>query len=310
MDRAWVACILAVSLCCGCQPQAGDSQIDPSPPGRKNPAPPTATQPVGMTAKIGDTVQPVIEVTPGTAPDPRTHVLILRLQVITIEAPVGTVSGSEEIWSYVDEEPLGPARAAALGRNGLRVGLGRRDTWPDLARILKGLTAKGYTDRLMHCLPGKSVEVPLKDHDGEVTIFTSQADRTLSGSDYPPGQDLLSLLGTINEDQPWNVLITALPQIRAAQGRQHLVTRDGRVVFETRQEMFDFPALRFQLSVRAKDFLIVGPNAQSGNSSSPGHHFLVRDKDGSKFETVLVIIPEVLATAKPAEPPAQFLPPT
>ncbi len=311
MNRAWVVCILGVWLSCGCQPQPGDSQIEPPPAGAvKNPPVPATTQPVGMTAKIGDTVQPVIEVTPGAAPDPRTHVMILRLQVISIEAPVGTVSGSEDIWSYVDEEPLGPARAAALGRNGLRVGMGRRDTWPDMARILKGLTAKGYTDRLMHCLPGKALEVPLKEHDSEVTIFTSQADRTLSGCDYPAGQDLLSLMGTINEDEPWNVLITALPQIRAAQGRQRLFTREGRVVAETRQDVFDFSDLRFQLSVRAKDFLIIGPNAQSGNSSSPGHHFLVRDKDGAKFETVLVIIPQVLATARPPEGESPLLPPT
>lgn len=289
--------MLALAVCCGCQPQGDDSQIGVPPRGVvKNP--PTATQPV-MIARIGQTVHPVVEVSPGAAPDPRTHVLILRLQVVSIEAPIGTVSGSEEIWSYVDEEPLGPARAAALGRNGLRVGLGRRDTWPDLARILKGLTAKGYTDRLMHCLPGKSVEVPLKDHDSETTIFVSRADRTLSGCDYPAGQYLMSLLGTINEDEPWNVLVTATPQIRDAQTRQRLFTRDGRVVSELRQDVYDFDSLRFQLSVRANDFLIVGPNAQSASSSSPGHHFLVREKDGAKFETVLVIIPQVLATPKP-----------
>lgn len=268
----------------------------PQPPKQANTA---ASQPslIGSpgTVKSGSDL---VEVKPGVAPDPRTQALMLRFEILTIETPVGVVSGSEDVWSYLDEEAIGPGRVAALGRNGFRVGRGQRATWPDLARVLRRMTSKNYSKRAKHCLPGRTVIVPLGTHRTAVTIFTSHADRTLSGADYPPGADLLSVQATLADDEPWNVLLTGMPQIQAARQKLEIVKRGGRVVVEHKSVTYEFDQLRFQLTVRSGDFLVIGPGAEAQKPSSVGHHFLVREVDGVKFETVVVMIPKVFAVAK------------
>ena len=73
----------------------------------------------------------------GQADESRQVVLLVRMRLVSIEVPVGQASGSEEIWSYLDEEPVAADGNGVVGRNGFRVGRARRDAWPDLAETLK-----------------------------------------------------------------------------------------------------------------------------------------------------------------------------
>ena len=72
---------------------------DPKPP-------PTPTQPASRAAD-----------------EPRQFLFIVRIKITSIQVPVGTASGSEEIWSYLDEERTRAIHTATLGRNGMRVGV-------------------------------------------------------------------------------------------------------------------------------------------------------------------------------------------
>ena len=223
------------------------------------------------------------------------YFVVVRLRIATIEVPVGTASGSEEIWSYLDEESIAATRSGILGRNGFRVGLGRKDSWDDVAAILKKMTAKKSEISMMMARPGVAVPFVLKQTAKSQTVFTFYEDRTLRGADYPPGENLLAIVCTLNEDDPTRVLLTGVPQLRSNRRRPRVVTDLGRSVMAYEPELASLRELTFQLSIPSEDFIVIGPGAGSRRLHSAGHEFLVRSKDGIEFETVLVLIPEVFA---------------
>jgi hypothetical protein len=220
---------------------------------------------------------------------------VVSLRITTIEVPVGTASGSEEIWSYLDEEPIHAIRSANLGRNGLRVGLGRLGTWPDVARILKRMTGRSPKRNLVACIPGNPLPIILKERQADQTIFTFHDDRTLSGRDYPAGDYLLAIVCTLDEDDPSKIILTAMPQVRTTRRQRRFVMRDAGPEMVAHAEVFGLSHLTFQLMMGKESFLVIGPGANSRNPTSVGHHFLVKKKEGMEFETLLVLIPKVLA---------------
>ncbi len=65
-----------------------------------------------------------------------------------------------------------------------------------------------------------------------VSVFLYHEDQTLSGSDYPPGDNLLSFTGTLNEDDPSTVLLTGMPQIRTQKKTRQIVEDQGLKLLE------------------------------------------------------------------------------
>lgn len=277
----WLAAA-AVALSAGCPPDPNSTKV----------------------VRSSTTAPALKEVKASAKFDPMTHMLLVRIKSVEIELPVGTASGSEEIWSYLDEEPVGAARGAALGRNGLRVGMGHQDNWPDLAKVLKQMTGKAFRHGVKLTKPSIPAAFELNERNRGTTIFTSHANRSLSGADYPAGRDILSILCTIDEDEPSTVLVTASLQIESARRRPKLSAPGGSVMLKVKPTIYNFPELTFQLSVPTKGFLVIGPAAGARRPTSIGHHFLVRERSGAKFETVIVLTPEVVVAPKPKRPPA------
>jgi hypothetical protein len=279
MKRWAVPYLLLWGLLAGCRPEwPGWLGNSPSPrPDPKaaspSPQPPDANQPR----------------------KPGQYVFVVRLRLVTIEVPAGTASRSEEIWSYLDEEPVQAIRSVNLGRNGLRVGRGRADTWPDLARIFKRMTGRSPKQTLLVAIPGDPLPIVLKERQAAQTIFTFYDDRTLSGADYPPGDNVLATVCTLDEDDVSRIMVTIVPQIRTTHRKTRFVLDGGEPKKVAAPMTYSFPQLAFQLTVPSKDFLVIGPGAHARRPTSVGNHFLVREKEGVEFESLLVLIPEAFA---------------
>ena len=219
---------------------------------------------------------------------------IIRLNLTFIELPVGTASQSGDIWSHLDEEPIAAARSGELWQNGLRVGRGTRDNWPDLAALLRQLTAKSFHRSTITALPGEPTAVKLKTQ-GITTIATVYDNESFTLNDYPPGDNTLAICCTLDEDDPTKILVTVAPQIRSAHRKTRISKDDAGVTVTTKPVIYNFDSLVFQLTVPTRDFLLIAPGAQSRKPHSVGRHFLIRRKKGVEFETILVIAPEVIA---------------
>ena len=240
-------------------------------------------------------------------PDENRYVLTVRLQLSSIEVPIGTVSSSEEIWSYLDEESVRQVHSPSMGLNGVRIGRGSKDSWGDVARILRRMTGRRLGESTMLVPPGQAVPIVLKRAAPSQTIFIFNDDRTFGGEDFPPGDYLMTIVCTLDEDDPSKALITGVPQIRTARGKTRFVESGGGLLMLSRPALHTLSAMTFQVTVPSNDFLVIGPGSQSQRPSSIGNKFLVKTKDGIEFETVVVIRIEVLAapisrSAVPAAP--------
>ena len=58
--------------------------------------------------------------------------------------------------------------------------------------------------------------------------------------------------------------------------------------------MYELTDLTFRLSVPCGDILVVGPGAAARRPTSAARHFLIKEKDGMEFETVLLLVPSVV----------------
>jgi len=232
----------------------------------------------------------------------RKYFLVVRVKMVTISLPVGAISGSEQLWGYLDEERVDAIRSASLGRNGLRVGLAREADWPDVASVLEQMTGRQLKTTTLISRPGEPLTVALRTRQPAQTVFVFYDDRTLAGRDYPPGDNILAMSCTLNEDDPTQIILTGLPQIRTTRQRSRFVSGPGGAMVVSRPDFYSFDALTFQVKAPAKSVLIIGPSARSYRPSSVGNHFLIHEKSGLKFETVIVLIPEVFAAPLPSQP--------
>jgi len=227
----------------------------------------------------------------GTSGPPQ-EVLLIDVQMLEIEVPVGSASGSEDIWSNVEEEPL-RAGGSALGQNGFRVGLVRRNNWASLERIIKQLAGRQARDAKLRVLPNNVVPIELKRSQDAQALFVFRADRTLTGQDYPPCNLLLTLVFALNEDEPNQVIVVGQPQLCSVNQTQQLVEEQGRWLYVMRPTFYPIPDLTFRLSVPSGDIIVIGPGAGAQRPTSVAHHFLIKERDGMSFETVLVLVPSV-----------------
>ena len=239
---------------------------------------------------------PRLPAAPTTAPaanPPLMQAPVVRLRLITVEVPVGTASDSEELWSYLNEEPGTLSRSVDLSANGLRVGLAPRRAWDDVARLVRGMTGTKNTERKLLTLPGEAHSITLKKARPAQTIFTFHEDQTLSGADYPPGDNLLTVLCMLDEDDSERIIVTAQPQIRSTRLRSEAVRQSGKPAVVSKPVLFPFRALTFRMPVRSGDLIVVGPSPAAMRADSVGHHFLITAKEGIEFETLLILIPAV-----------------
>ncbi|MGC9454466.1 MAG: hypothetical protein ACP5HU_06340 [Phycisphaerae bacterium] len=227
-----------------------------------------------------------------------TVVVFLRLHVWVVEVPSGMISRSEDLWSYLDEEQVGPQRQAALGRNGLRVGVAPGEAWEDISQILREMTGSQIRRSQLASLPGRTLDLVLRENAPAATIFTSREDRTLTGADYPRGDYVLALTATVDVHDPSFVVITAVPQIRSAREVPRYVGSGENYRLLMSGERIAFENLMFQLSLSENDIMVIGPGSQSRRTTSIGRNFLVRESEGISFEKVLVIRPEMDVTRR------------
>ncbi len=222
-------------------------------------------------------------------------VLAVRLRLIVVSLPIGSVSDSEQLWSYLNEEPAGAKIGPCLAYNGIRVGSAPESAWPDIAKLLRQLS--GQTLRRSHVVahPGSPLPIVLKARQGEQTIFTYRRERTLFGRDYPSGDNVLMVTAGIDWEKPSCVYLTVTPLIRTSHRRMRFVEQPVGYVLTAQPSYFPLKELDFQFKIPPGGFLLIGPGPEARRETSPGHHFLVRQRRGAKFETVLVIAPEVFA---------------
>ena len=250
-----------------------------------------------------DTATAVVRIDPNAPPSqspetPGRGVFSIQLQIGTVEIPEGMASGSEDLWSYLDEEPLA-LRSLVLGLNGFRVGIGREDSWQEVGAILKKLTGRQFRTSTLQTFINRPTNVSIRRAMPIQTIFFYDADQTLSGRDFPAGENLITFAFSFDEDHREKTILSALPQIRSARKEKQYRMINGVPTFVSLPKLFALPEVGFQVALGKDDFLVIGPGAQARRPSSVGNHFLTTLREGVPFETVLILRAKVTRLATP-----------
>ncbi len=219
-------------------------------------------------------------------------IYLVRVQLATVEVPLGVASDSEELWSHLDEEPVS-LRSRVLGMNGFRVGLGRQEDWSEIETTLKKMTGQSFATTTAVVQPGVPAPVELQRGKPTQLLFTTREDQTLSGEHIPPGDYLLTMTCTLNEDDPSKVLLSVVPQVRSTKRQTRLVYEHGSPAIVQQPVLQTLTSLAFQLTVKNNDFVVIGPGIQARRPTSPGQAFLMKERKAVPFETVILLRPMV-----------------
>jgi hypothetical protein len=227
----------------------------------------------------------------------RTAYMIV-LKVVRVDVPVGQASESPQLWGYLDEEPLA-LKAAVLGLNGFRVGIGSGAAWTDFEQLLQNMTGQVRRNLSAQGFSGEVAQIPLKLNQPAQVLFVTQEDRTLSGAEYPPGDNILGIAMTVNEANPREVMLTIVPQLRTTRKYSQVVEEYGKWRMRSAPLYFTMEPLIVQVRLKVDDFLVIGPGEAAQRQTSLGRQFLIQTRDGVDFESLLILLPQIEAVDVP-----------
>jgi hypothetical protein len=213
-----------------------------------------------------------------------------------VELPVGAASEGEDIWRCLDEGAIGADCLRVLHRNGLRVGMTKSGNLPDLLDVLGKLTGRKLVHGTHAASPGVPICLTLKENQPPQMVFAFDGDGSAHGADYPAGNYVLAVSYRLNEkeEKPSTILLTVVPQIRPASSKTADDSINAEAEFRTDKEIISFEQAAFTISMPVGDILVVGPSSESHRPSSIAHGLLKGNLNGVPFETVLLLIPQVV----------------
>ena len=218
---------------------------------------------------------------------------IVCLKIIPVTVPAGSVSRSERLWRYLDEEVVDVELLAALNRNGFRVGCGKQVDWHAVGGLLREMTGQALRQSEHWTRPGDGVPLVLNAGMPTQHIFAFNGRGELRGRDYPAGDNVLMITCRVNTDNPADVVIQAAPVVRVPQDVPRIVRTEMGMAFSHKPIMVPIDPLQFTVRVPEGHYLVIGPGAAARRSTSPGHRLLTKQTDGLRQEMLLVLVPQV-----------------
>ncbi len=225
-------------------------------------------------------------------------VVQVQFDVLRIDLPIeaapgaagGGVAHSRKVWNHVDELRIDAARVALLARNGLRIGVARRDDWPVMKAIFEGNGA-----HVIHAPQTVGSGMPLTLEVGTIsspeTVFVYEPDGDLVGDTFDSGEKNVHLAYAVDPSDVSRTIIRVTPEVFAGQGSrwaqvgselQRLPAFEGKV----------YDHLMVELSLGPGEFLAMGPADATRSRSVIGSRFLTREYDGRPCETILCVAPQ------------------
>jgi hypothetical protein len=223
------------------------------------------------------------------------------LQVSVIELLVGDRSLNRDLWASIDEGAVNLDRRAVLEDNGFRVAVAGGSASDTLNELLKSKrsnpdphqiqTRTGTTKTLLLGGLRAACEFQLK-LDGEP-----------AATEFKQAQCAVAVTPALASDG--RVVLAFVPQVQ--HGSPKLLTHDehGDFVLNGRRPAEPFPALSFEVTLAAQDYVVVG--TWSEKESTLGHCCFVTPDGARPVQRLLVIragrqlAPAIPDGAAPAE---------
>lgn len=224
-------------------------------------------------------------------------IVIVQMQfdVLRVELPADQTHHSRKAWNYVNELHGDPTQAALLRRNGFRMGTAAADAWPALRAMFEACEARVL--RVPHVVQrGLPLTLQLEAVEEDQPVFLLTADNRIVGRTLQRGEKYLHLDYALEVDGARTVTIQVTPEIRLPDLEEFGRDEQGHVRRSRQYDGLAFRELTHTLKLAAGEFLVIGPDTDSGAGLTVGRHFLTREHEGRMYETILCITPQPFRT--------------
>jgi hypothetical protein len=251
-----------------------------------------ATAPVAQNAPTplsGVTLRPIV-------------VLTVDFSVLRVRAAAGTFSQSEKIWNPIQEEMLPAQMRMMLRNNGLRIGVGKHSTWPQIKAALDAEKVEISTNQqtLQNGVP-LTVEINAVPRDQ--TLFLIRSDGTMPGAFFPQSTNGLRIEYWIPPSSADTVMMELMPEIRllrnAGQSNLAVAALQNPSVTQPTRPLRE---LAVRIAVGPDEFLAIGPSSVAQQNHLAGSLLLVEEINGHRLESMCFITPKILSVPMPTTP--------
>lgn len=219
------------------------------------------------------------------------RVIDLVFDVVRIDLPIDGVRHARKIWNHVDELRVDPEVAARLARNGLRVGAASPDAWPAIRAIIDAAGAEVRRNRLV-AQPGMPLTIKLASIGEPESIFSYGLDGRLVGKTIPAGDKLLNLDYVFHPELGDCTDLKLGFEIRHDRGTMTWERREGIIRQVPAVDRHLFREVTAVVTLNTDEFLVIGLGDQVTNEYLVGGRFLILERSGKRFETLLCVTPQ------------------
>lgn len=222
--------------------------------------------------------------------------------ILRVRAAAGTFSRSEKIWNPISEDVLPADTQMMLHNNGLRIGVGKHASWPQIKAALDAEKVEVSQDEqvLQNSVP---LNIEVNPLPRDQTVFLIRSDGTMPGAFFPQSTTALRIEYWIAPNAPDTVMIELIPEIRLARtaGQSNLAvaalqnTTAGQPCRPLRE-------LTARLRVGPGEFFAIGPSRIANQDHLAGSLLLAEEIDGRKLESMCFITPKILSSSKSSTP--------
>lgn len=223
------------------------------------------------------------------------RIIDVVFDVVQLAIPIEGQRHSRKIWNHVDEMRVDPEVVARLARNGLRVGAASPGTWPAIRAIVDTADADVRRDRLV-AQPGMPLLIKLASISQEESIFSYTANGRLVGKTFAAGEKLLSIDYAFHPELGGCTDLQLTLEIRRDRGVMTWERRGGIIRQVPAFDLHLFADVSILLTLNPDEFLVLGLSDEPPNEYLVGGRFLISERAGKRYETVLCITPKPYQT--------------
>jgi len=254
--------------------------------------PPLVQREGGASVGLGSKSRPLSN-TSGRGIDRPVVIQSVHFQVLRIRGPAGLFSRSERIWNMLDENVLPIDQRALLARNGLRVAVGRQETWPEIKAILDGEQVEAFADQKV-VQDGYPLPLFINTQPHLQTLFLIRPDGSMPGARFPQSTMALRLGYTVPVDEPDSVEVQLIPEVRLPPYRPPpTLTEHGWTEYPSIEQGRPLWELACQVRVAPEQFLVVGPSSMVQQPHLTGTLLLCEKINGRDYESACFITPKL-----------------
>lgn len=225
---------------------------------------------------------------------PRPQLLETQFDIMHIMVPLGTISGSRELWNQVNEQVLPAVRVQQLRNNGVRAGLVSEASWAGFKETLDELSDRRINWKRLVFRNGYPLELSIDERPRLNTVFYYLPDGRMPGNSYADSKRYLHVAHTPNPENFNEVLLAITPEIRQGRARKKWEMTEDGIRRVSLYEGKVFVELSILVTVPAGSVLVIGMSPEVGKPNIFGEAFLTDEQDGQRWETMYLIAPRIL----------------